>query len=62
MKMQEIKKRAKLLGLKSGKKRKADLIRIIQTAEGNFSCFQTASEACDQSECCWRDDCLASQV
>jgi hypothetical protein len=60
MKMQEIRQRAKLLGLKLGKKRKADLIRTIQAAEGNFSCFQTGSEACDQSGCCWREDCLAS--
>jgi hypothetical protein len=60
MKMQEIRQRAKLLGLKLGKKRKADLIRTIQAAEGNFPCFQTGSEACDQSGCSWREDCLAS--
>ena len=60
MRMQEIRERAKMLGLKSGKMRKADLIRTIQAAEGNFACFQTGSEACDQSVCCWRKDCLAS--
>ena len=60
MKMQEIRQRAKLLGLKLGKKRKADLIRTIQAAEGNFPCFQTGSEACDQSGCCWREDCQVS--
>jgi hypothetical protein len=60
MKMQEIRQRAKLLDLKSGKKRKADLIRTIQAAEGNFSCFQPGSEACDQSGCCWREDCQVS--
>ena len=62
MRMQEIRERAKLLGLKSGKKRKAVLIRTIQAAEGNFTCFETGSEACDQSHCCWRVDCLASQA
>lgn len=60
MKMQDIRERAKLLGLKSGKMRKVDLIHTIQAEEGNFACFQAGSENCDQSDCCWREDCLAS--
>lgn len=59
MNMKEIKAKAKLLGLKSGRMRKAELIRTIQCAEGNSACFQTGHKGCDQSECCWREDCLA---
>jgi len=60
MNMQGVKARAKMLGVKSGKMRKADLIRTIQTTEGNLACFQTGREICDQSDCCWREDCLAN--
>ena len=56
----EIKKRAKALGvalLKTSKK--AELIRSIQTVEGNSPCFGTGiSETCGQVKCCWRQDCL----
>ena len=58
MNMQDIRKKAKILDIKPGKKRKADLIRFIQTTEGNFPCFGHAEDFCDQLECCWRDDCL----
>lgn len=60
MKMTDIQKRAKGMGLKPGKVKKAELIRLIQEQEGNFSCFQTAQDSCDQTECCWRGDCLTS--
>jgi len=61
MNMQQIKEKAILLGVKPGKKRKADLIRDIQSAEGNFPCFGSAVDYCDQALCCWRQDCLAGQ-
>jgi hypothetical protein len=35
-----------------------ELIRRIQRAEGNFDCFGTAIDYCDQSQCCFREDCL----
>ena len=54
------KKMAKGLGLKPGKKTKSELIHAIQTAEGNFDCFGTAINYCDQMDCCFKDDCLAS--
>ena len=58
MKMQEVREKAKELGLKPGKiKKKADLIRAIQSEEGNTPCFQTEVNNCDQAECCWRNDC-----
>jgi hypothetical protein len=62
MTLPEIRKMAKKLGLKSGPKtRKADLIRQIQRAEGNFDCFATASDTCDQYGCLWRGDCLGKR-
>jgi hypothetical protein len=59
MALKELKEKAKNLGIKPkiGMK-KVDLIRSIQTAEGNFSCFGTAKDYCDQMSCCWREDCL----
>ena len=58
MRVSDIRKRAKALGVKSGKLKKADLIRAVQEAEGNFPCFGTAQGYCEQQDCCWRDDCL----
>lgn len=59
MKMADIQNKAKALGIKPSKMKKAELIRSIQNEEGNFSCFQTSdSGQCSQESCCWRDDCL----
>jgi len=59
MTLGEIKTKAKGLGIKAGSKKKTELIRAIQLAEGNFDCFGTAQNSCDQSECCFMKDCLA---
>ncbi len=61
MNMTEIKTRAKHLGVQIGKMRKPELIRAIQTKEGNFPCFETAKEYCTEKACCWRDACLPSK-
>ncbi len=58
MKMTEIKVIAKQMGIKPGKKKKADLIRTIQNEEGNTACFMTEKDECDQMQCSWRDDCM----
>jgi len=58
MNMQEVRERAKKFDIKTGGMKKADLIRIIQTEEGNTPCFQNGVEECDQTDCCWMDDCL----
>lgn len=59
MKMQEIRERAKALGLKSTfGLTKPELIRRVQKAERNFDCFGTAKGYCDQLKCCFRQDCL----
>lgn len=59
MPLKKIKEKAEALGLNSENKNKKDLIHAIQVAEGNFPCFQTATDFCDQAGCCWRDDCLS---
>jgi hypothetical protein len=58
MNMKQVKEKAKALDLKPGRMKKVELIRAIQTAEGNFPCFQTAQDDCGQTGCCWKDDCL----
>jgi hypothetical protein len=55
----EIQKRAKKLGIKdTWRYSKRDLIKTIQRSEGNFDCFATAANYCDQPACLWRKDCL----
>ena len=58
MKMQEVRAMAKVLGINSYGKTKKDLIHQIQRAEGNYDCFGSAGEYCDQQECCFRAACL----
>ena len=46
-------------GIRPLPRAKLDLVRAIQTREGNFPCFGTAREAvCDQVRCLWRSDCF----
>lgn len=58
MKINEVRKRAKALGVNTKALGKTDLIRQIQKAEGNFDCFGRANGYCDQWDCCFREDCL----
>ena len=58
MKLADIKMKAKELDIKTGNLKKVDLIRKIQTKEGNNPCFQMNGGSCDQMACCWRKDCL----
>ena len=58
MKMNELKEMAKGLGIKSGNKKKTELIHAIQIAEGNFDCFGNAEGDCDQEDCLFRVECL----
>ena len=61
MNMQQVRTKAKELKISNyGKMKKAELIRAIQEQEGNFSCFQSATDFCDQSACCWRPECMVS--
>jgi len=58
----EIRERGRKLGISGlSKLRKGELIRAIQTAEGNQSCFGAAWRFdCQQFDCCWRQDCLTN--
>lgn len=59
MKLEEIRNIARSQSIKPGRQTKTALIRSIQTHEGNFDCFATASEGiCDQTGCSWRKDCF----
>jgi len=59
MRLTDIEKKARSLGIKDAWKfSKKELIKLIQRAEGNFDCYGTAVDYCDQLSCCWRNDCL----
>jgi hypothetical protein len=59
MKMEEVRAKANALGLKKTfGLTKAELIRRVQKAEGNFDCYGTAKDYCDQLQCSFREDCL----
>ena len=58
MTVKQLRDMAKELGIKSSNLRKSELIVSIQRAEGNFDCFGTADDYCDQLNCLFRMDCL----
>jgi hypothetical protein len=61
MTIQEVRSIAKTLGIKTARMSKADIIRAIQAAEGNFDCYGSPADGyCDQEDCIWREDCLTS--
>ena len=60
--VKELKVMAKDLGIKPVNLRKAELIKSIQIAEGNFDCFGTAIDYCDQLDCLFRNDCVPIQA
>jgi hypothetical protein len=58
MKSQKVKEIAKKLGVKTEKLNNGELIRAIQSKEGNIPCFGIGkSTECGQLECLWREDC-----
>ena len=58
MKLDEIKAIAKQHDIKAGKMKKSELVRAIQSAEGNNVCFETGQASrCGQATCLWRNDC-----
>lgn len=63
MNKKELRKLAKQHGVGARSLETSDLIRNIQSAEGNFSCYATATRGeCDQAECRWRADCLSDST
>lgn len=58
MKIQEIREIAQGMEIPAGKMKKSDLIRAVQTREGNIGCFDTGmSSQCGQDNCLWIADC-----
>lgn len=58
MRTQEVKEIARKLGVKTEKLDKGELIRAIQSKEGNTPCFGVGEATeCGQSGCLWREDC-----
>ena len=62
MKVADIKKKAKGLGVEPGKMKKAELIHAVQRAEGNQPCFGKSNGNCSNIDCCFMDDCLKVKV
>jgi hypothetical protein len=59
MRLLEIERKARSQGIKdTWKYTRRDLIRQIQTKEGNIPCFASGKRICDQSSCLWRSDCI----
>lgn len=59
MRLSEIERKARMLGIKdTWKYTKKDLIMVIQRHEGNFDCFGSAKNSCNQPRCCWKEDCV----
>jgi len=57
MKIEAVRSIAKSHSINPGKLSKTELIKSIQTKEGNFDCFSTACGGeCDQGGCSWRED------
>jgi hypothetical protein len=58
MKLEEIKEIAQRHNIKTGKLKKAELVKAIQGAEGNEVCFETGTaDECGQDTCLWREAC-----
>lgn len=59
MRIEEIQHIAKSNKIKHTQLSKTKLIKFIQFREGSFDCFASAFDGiCDQTGCCWRNDCF----
>ena len=58
MTIPEVKRKAREIGVRPGRLKKSELIRAIQTAEGNMACYGTAKGGCPNADCCFMVDCL----
>ncbi|MDR3569014.1 MAG: hypothetical protein P4L43_13380 [Syntrophobacteraceae bacterium] len=61
MKMNDVRSMAKNLDIKTFGKSKAALIREVQRKQGNFDCFGSAGDFCDQNDCVFRSACLSKK-
>ena len=59
MNVKDIQKMVRNMGLKPGKLKKVELVRLIQKEEKNDECFATSLvTSCGQDDCLWRTDCI----
>ena len=58
MSVAAIREKARGLGIEPGKMKKADLVRAIQTTEGNTACYGHSQGQCSHVDCCFMYDCL----
>lgn len=59
MRLSDIQKKAQVMSIKdTWKYSKKELIKTIQKKEGNYDCYGTSKDYCDQEDCCWRADCV----
>lgn len=57
-KLQEVRTIARKMGLDTRNVTLRELIRAIQSAEGNKACYMSAEVlTCEQTNCLWREDC-----
>jgi len=61
IKMNDIRAKAKALGIRPGKMKKTELIHTIQIAEGYTPCFARSNGQCENTDCCFRADCLKTR-
>ncbi len=59
MTIQEIRKRAGVLGVPFKGLGKVELVRAIQAAEKNPQCFRAGRKQCTERACCWLNDCMS---
>jgi len=63
MRINQVREIARKQGIYTARMSKADIVRAIQRAEGNFDCFGSAVDGyCDQENCLWRKDCLGKSA
>jgi hypothetical protein len=59
VKLEQVRSIAKSHSIKPSHLSKTELIKAIQTDEGNFASFATAFDReCDQENCLWCEDCF----
>ena len=61
MTIEEIRQRAEALGIPTTCRNKAELVRAIQSAEGNSPCFRSGRSQCEHIGCCWLVECIPQQ-
>ncbi len=58
MNFDRVKEIARERGVKPGRMKKAELIRMMQSREGSLPCYDTGRIAeCGELDCLWRESC-----